>query len=71
VNSVKKSMADDVGKNEILYYFQTIVHDSALLRQLLYSAQVYRVSLSLESPFREVFPIAAQFVDDELIDKTT
>ena len=37
--SVRQCMREDKGQNDILYYVQTMVHDAAMIRQLLYSAQ--------------------------------
>jgi hypothetical protein len=39
INQIKTSMQQEQGNNDVLYYFQTIVHDAALIRQLLYSSQ--------------------------------
>ena len=39
INQVRNSMKAEKGQNDILYYVQKLVHDAALIRQLLYSAQ--------------------------------
>lgn len=39
ITAVRNTMKEDKGDNDILFYFQTLVHDAALIRQLLYSAQ--------------------------------
>ena len=39
INQIKISMQQDQDNNDVLHYFQTIVHDAALIRQLLYSSQ--------------------------------
>jgi hypothetical protein len=39
LSEVREHMKDKRGEGDILHYFQTLIHDAALIRQLLFSAQ--------------------------------